>query len=341
MASPVSWAAHELESVVLHKHLKVSWRVSYLALLVGALLPDLAKLPVYGLNIGGHELLKAADGPLYHRGWPGVGPTHSLMFGVLVAVLVHRFTRSAPWAVGMLLGQWSHVLTDTFDSVGCMVFFPFTTQHYSLGMWQYSSQMGRYGDAASYYSGLGAVWDVFWLVVLVLVARRALGADYFRENVESTDDVWPWLRRRFRLSDVTLRAIFRAYVFYGSCRIFGWFLWARLLNPDRGGQYLDWSWGGPAWVDPTPPVRGATTWPGLVGVTAFGIVGVAASTWLAWRLLRRWDRRRRAAVAERPVEPVVGDPTGGRSPTITPAVLAVRSAAPIGDARRSTRPARR
>jgi len=47
----VSWAAHELESYFLQKHVKV--KVSYVAVLLGCLLPDLfTKLPVYGVHIG-------------------------------------------------------------------------------------------------------------------------------------------------------------------------------------------------------------------------------------------------------------------------------------------------
>ena len=320
----MSWAAHELESVLLHKHLKVAWRISYMAILIGALLPDFTKLPVYGLNIAGHELLKADNVVQYHRGWPGMGPTHSLMFGVLVAVVVYLLTRSAPWAIGLMLGQWTHALTDTADTAGCMLFFPFTTQQYSIGMYEYSSQMGRYGDAASYFSGLGGVWDFFWLMVLLLVARRALGERYFREHVEPTDEFWPWLRRRFHAPDLMLRAIFRAYVFYGACRIFGWFLWARFVNPNRGEQYLDWSWGGPGWVTPAPSFVGASTWPGLVGVTVLGAIGVATSTWLAWVLIRRWDRGRLAAAEQWP-EPEVAVAAVG----LTPELPRSSSAAPL------------
>jgi membrane-bound metal-dependent hydrolase YbcI (DUF457 family) len=309
----MSWAAHELESLLLHKHMKVAWRISYMAILVGALLPDFTKLPVYGLSIAGHELLKADNVVQYHRGWPGVGLTHSLMFGVAVAVVVFLLTRSAPWAVGLMLGQWTHVLTDTADTAGCMVFFPFTTQQYSIGMYEYSSQLGRYGDAASYFSGLGGVWDFLWLMMLVLLARRALSGRYFHENVEPTDGFWAWLRRRFHASDVVLRAVFRAYVFYGACRIFGWFLWARLLNPERGEQYLDWSWGGPGWVAPAPEFDGAATWPGLIAVTVLGAAGVAASTWLAFVLLRRWDRKVTAT-----------------TPTVAPAAAAVAGTGPRG-----------
>lgn len=288
----MSWAAHELESVVLHKHLKASWRISYMAILVGALLPDFTKLPVYGLKFGNLEMVKVDNPWQYHRGWPGVGPTHSLLFGVLVGVLVYRFSRSAPWAIGLVIGQWSHALSDACDSVGTMLFFPFSTQHYALGMWAYSPQIGHNGDVASYYSGPGVVWDFLWLVLMLGLAHRALSARYFHENVEPHDPIWTWLRRRFHTPDRVLRAIFRAYVFYGACRIFGWFLWARLLNPNRGTQTLDWSWGGPGWVPSAPSPAGAATRPGLVGVTVLGAAGVAATTWLAWETMRRWARRR-------------------------------------------------
>jgi membrane-bound metal-dependent hydrolase YbcI (DUF457 family) len=287
----MSWAAHELESVVLHKHLKATWRVSYMAILVGALMPDFTKLPVYGLHIGGLDLLQSADPWQYHRGWPGVGFTHSLMFGIVVGALVYALTRSGPWAIGLALGQWSHVLTDTADSVGCMVFFPFTTQHYSFGMWQYGPQMGRYGDTAAYYSSLGGVWDTFWLLILVLFAREALGRRYFHDVVEPADPLWGRLRR-LGLGDLVLRTIFRAYVVYGACRIAGWFLWARLVNPDRGVQVLDWSWGGPSWVEPAPPTAGASTPLGVLGVTLIGVIGVAATIGVVLFLLRALDRVR-------------------------------------------------
>ena len=45
----MSWAAHELESVILHRHMDRTgraWRISYLAILIGALMPDFTKLPV-------------------------------------------------------------------------------------------------------------------------------------------------------------------------------------------------------------------------------------------------------------------------------------------------------
>jgi len=242
----MSWAAHELESYFLQKHLKA--KVSYLAILLGCLLPDLlTKLPVYGIEIEGHQFLKAPTPYQYHRGWPGVGFTHSLAFGAVVAILVLAVTRSRAWFLGLLIGQWAHALTDVFDSAGTMLFFPFTTQHYSTGMWAYAAQEGRYGDAAAYYSSLGGVWDAFWLV-MALTGFQVLRRRFLIERVIPNDPVWPWLTQRFAMPDRVVVAAYRAFFVYGACRILAWFGWARLLNPARGTEVLDWSWGGPFWV---------------------------------------------------------------------------------------------
>ena len=278
----MSWAAHELESYVLQKH--VNAKVSYLAILLGCLLPDLfTKLPVYGWSIGSFTL--KADFPArYHRSWPGVGFTHSLFFGALVALVLLFLTKNRAWALGLLIGQWAHVLTDTFDSVGTMLFFPFTTQHYSTGMWAYAAQAGRYGDSAAYYSSLGGVWDVFWLGVAVsspVVFRRA----YFFDKVVTSDPAWGWLQRRFDLSERALVAMYRAWFVYGACRIFAWFGWARLLNPQRGTQKLDWSWGGPGWVEAVSfPAR---NWGQFTVSTAWGIVALTGALFVLWRLAGR------------------------------------------------------
>jgi membrane-bound metal-dependent hydrolase YbcI (DUF457 family) len=284
----MSWAAHELESYVIQKHLKT--KVSYLAILLGCLAPDLlTKLPVYGLNIGDVTLIKASFPAKYHRGWPGVGPTHSLLFATLIPVIVLAVVRNRAWFVGLLAGIWSHVLTDCFDSVGTMLFFPFTQQHYSTGMWAYASQAGRYGDAAAYYSSFGGVWDLAWLLV-VLANRKVLARSYFFTKVVPEDPAWGWLKRRFRMSDRAMLACYRAFFFYGACRIFAWFAWARLFNPERGTQRLDWSWSGPDWVESVAfPAR---DWGVFAANTARGVVGLAIVFSLCWfAFVRRlWAR---------------------------------------------------
>lgn len=283
----MSWAAHELESYFLQKHTQA--RVSYLAILLGCLLPDLfTKLPVYGWKIGS-VTLKAKVPYQYHRGWPGVGFTHSFMFGVVFALIILAIFKCRPWFVGILIGEFAHVLTDICDSVGTMVFFPATTQHYTIGMWAYASQAGRYGDAAAYYSSLGGVWDLLWLC-LAAVGWKVFTRDFFFGTVVPNDPAWAWLRRKFALSDRAMLAVYRSYFVYGGCRIFGWFLWARLRNPLRGTQTLDWSWGGPAFVNKV--IVHGQGWGRFLQNTAVGIVGVAALMLLIWTLIgkRLWAR---------------------------------------------------
>ncbi|MEO6712678.1 MAG: metal-dependent hydrolase [Mycobacteriales bacterium] len=289
----MSWAAHELESYFIQKH--TTARVSYLAILLGCLLPDLlTKLPVYGVRIGSFSF-KAEVPAEYHRGWPGVGPTHSLLFGVLVAGLVLAGTRNGAWFLGLLLGQWAHALTDTFDSVGTMLFFPFTTQHYTTGMWAYAAQQGRYGDASAYYSSLGGVWDFFWLL-MALTGWKVFTREFFFTKVVPNDPtVWGWLRRRFGLSPTAMVALYRAFFVYGACRMFAWFIWSRTIARDP----LDWSWGGPFWVDKyTHP---AQEWTDFLKNTVVGIVGLSVALWLLWRFVGRplWNRAERAPAPTR------------------------------------------
>ena len=42
-------------------------------------------------------------------------------------------------------------------AIPALALFPFTTQHFTIGMWAYASQEGRYGDAAAYREFV-AVW---------------------------------------------------------------------------------------------------------------------------------------------------------------------------------------
>lgn len=279
----MSWAAHELESYVLKKHIRV--RISYLAILAGCLAPDLiTKTWTYGFTIGGTHY-GASNPAQFHRGWPGVGFTHSLMFGVIIAGAVLMVTKNRAWSLGLLVGMWAHVLTDTFDSIGTMLLFPFSTQHFSTGMWAYAAQQGKYGDAAAYYSSLGGVWDVFWLL-MVLISWRVLTKDYFRDEVIPEDPAWGWLRRKFRMPNKALLALYRAYFFYAVCRIAAWTIWAHAINHSP----WDLSWGGPYYVNKAfiPPGGWGTSPMGLV----FAAAAFALTLVLLWTFLfkRYWDR---------------------------------------------------
>ena len=63
-------------------------------------------------------------------------------------MVVLAVTRSRGWALGILIGQWAHVLTDVADTAGVMPFFPFSTEPVTISMWKHAAAEGRYGDAA-------------------------------------------------------------------------------------------------------------------------------------------------------------------------------------------------
>ncbi len=157
-------------------------------LLLGSYAPDMmSKWFVYGIHIGGWDL-KASDPVQFHRGWPGVGFTHSLLYGVVWALIFWRIFGSRTWAISFLIGTWAHAITDTGDTVGTMLFFPWTV-HIHLGAWAYAGQTGRLTDAAAYFSGPGAVWDLVW-IVLGLWSWRVLTRSYFEEHVFPADAFW-------------------------------------------------------------------------------------------------------------------------------------------------------
>jgi membrane-bound metal-dependent hydrolase YbcI (DUF457 family) len=237
----MSWVSHDLEPYVLQRHLG---RISFVAVLLGSYSPDLlSKWFVYGTGIGGLEL-KAADPAQVHRGWPGLGFTHSLTFGVAIAALIYLATRSRPWALGFVIGQWAHALTDMGDTDGTMLFFPWT-KLFTVGAWSYTTAGGRLADAAAYWSGPGLAWDAVWLV-LALASWRMLKRDFFVTRIAPADPFWGWLGRR--LPERVLLALYRGSFFYGATRMIGWMLWAHVLHD----YPFDLSWGGPHWAADVP-----------------------------------------------------------------------------------------
>ena len=244
----MSWAAHELENFYFLKH--IGQRVSYLGLLAGALAPDvLTKLYTYGFNIGGVHF-QAENPAQFHRGWLGMGWTHSLMAGLFFAGLIYLISRrNKAWFFGVLVGYWAHVTTDITDTAGTMLLWPFYTGNISIGMWAYSAVEGKHGDAIAYYSGLGFVMDMTWLLIVAVFAWRVLSSEYFRTVVRPADPAWGWLERKFALPEPALLAFYRAFFFYGACRIISWSVWVHLVK----GAPWDLSWGGPRWVAPFEP----------------------------------------------------------------------------------------
>jgi membrane-bound metal-dependent hydrolase YbcI (DUF457 family) len=236
----MSWAAHDLEPYVIQKHL--GRRIAFVPLLLGSYAPDLmSKWFVYGIDLFGLEL-KADNPAQFHRGWPGVGFTHSLAFGVVLGAIALAVTRKRIWAFSLVVGQWAHALTDIGDTVGTMLLFPFSTDLVAVGAWAYAGQTGRLTDAGAYFSGLGFVWDGIF-VVWALLSWRVLTRAYFRETIAVADPFWGWAGRY--LSETALLALYRTSFFYGICRWAAWLIWAHVVH----SYPFDVSWGGPHWVD--------------------------------------------------------------------------------------------
>jgi len=235
----MSWAAHDLEPYSIQRHLGI--RVAFIPLLIGSYSPDiLTKWFVYGINVFGVGL-KADQPQDFHRGWPGIGFTHSLFFGIAIALIIYAVSHSRIWAISFMIGQWAHALTDTGDTMGTMLFFPLSLDRVSLGAWQYAGQTGRYVDAAAYYSGLGWVWDGVWVVV-ALFSWRVITRDYFYNVVAAADGTWGWLLRR--IPEEVVISLYRASYFYGITRWVAWLIWAHVIHD----YSFDLSWGGPDWV---------------------------------------------------------------------------------------------
>ncbi len=273
----MSWAAHEFENYFIQKH--VGLKASFLGIALGTFGPDLfTKSFVY-----------ASDDPaMFHRGWPGVGFSHSLLFGVVLATLVLGITRSRNWGLGVLIGQWAHVLTDVADTAGVMPFFPFSTEPVTISMWKHAAVEGRYGDAAAYYSSLGGVWDLFWLVVVVFFAHQTFRHSYFRDVIVPADPrAWGWLHRTLRLPERALLLIYRGLLFYGLGRMMAWFLYAR-FGARTPFQPV---WGGPTYLGPGNDLSDAGPMEVIVRTTIGGVFFVALVL-LLWKLFigRLWAR---------------------------------------------------
>jgi hypothetical protein len=203
-----------------------------------------------------------------------------------VSLIILRTTRSRAWALGFLVGHWAHAVTDINDTVGTMLFFPFSTETISTGMWRYGAYLGGELDGAAYYSGAGGIWDMTWFVIVLLAARVTLTKEYFRTVVRPADPgVWRWLEQNAHIGERGLVALYRGWLFYAGCRITAWTFYARFRVHDP----WDVRWGGPYFVGRSDLSPGPW-WPAFRSA-AVGAVLVAVALSLIWRLCARhwWE----------------------------------------------------
>jgi len=240
----LSWAAHDLEPYVLRA--KLGAKISLPVCLLGSYSPDIAtKWLVYGVSLGG-DRLRVSDPVQFHRGWPGVGFTHSYAFGLLISAIILAVTRNRVLAFSFMIGQWLHVTSDMLDSVGVMAVFPFSTHHVSTDTYAYAGELGRLSDAHAYYTSLGGICDLLF-VLLLIPYWRVLTRDYFDREVITSDPAFIYLRARIGM--LPCRTLYHASAFFGVTSVFGWLIWALVWNR----WHVDWHLGGPNWVPQVGP----------------------------------------------------------------------------------------
>ncbi len=289
----MSWAAHQFEVYAIQAHLpkRMRGKVSFFGIWLGDFMPDfLSKFWVYGITVNGQHYGSLIPHQ-WHRGWPGMGLTHTPALAIVLTAVIFAWRRSRGLSVGFLLGYAAHALTDVNDSVGTMLLFPFSTENWSAQAWAYSATIdgGKYLDAAAYYSSLGLAMDLIWLVV-ALCSWRVLTRQYWQDVVVAAD-VRGWSALGKVLPERALLALYRATFFYGLARLVSWNAWARLVarptidGVTRFGYPIDLSWTGPWWM-PAASLDGVNPW--LVLPAAAALLGaVYAAVVLLWAPMGR------------------------------------------------------
>ena len=292
--------AHELRVRILARHMDRTgrvWRVvSYLAIprCAHARLHEVARLWPAHRPVGTDQGSGTVDVPQGMAGIRPYGP--SLVAGILAS---SPCTSSPERAGGASASHrlWSHVLTDTADSVGAMMFFPSrpSTTASACGSTRRSrAATGMLPRTTPVSAGHGT-----WL------AR----ADVAPGPRRPPSAVLPRQRRPrpIRLGDAPAQVPDAPIMCDGRSprlrRVRGGEarrmvpVGRRLLNPEAGhrddGPVLD---GGAGLGGGPTPFQVASTWGGFAVATIVGIVGTALTAYVAWRLMSRLPERHRSVV---------------------------------------------
>ncbi|MFA7681610.1 MAG: metal-dependent hydrolase [Candidatus Peribacteraceae bacterium] len=120
----MSVTAHFTEQFLLKK--SYPW-LNFRWLLIGAYAPDGWGMSKVLMTLTGNRDI--------HRmilfGW-----SHSLMGMLVIATPVFLYNKRA--SISFLVSGWLHVLTDTLDSIGTKLFFPFSNKLISLNIWPWT-----------------------------------------------------------------------------------------------------------------------------------------------------------------------------------------------------------
>jgi len=110
----------------------------------------------------------------YHR-LPPIGIGHTFPVPGVIAIAIWLL-KGKTEAISFYVGAVSHVISDTLDSVGCMLLYPFSTKLFPAGLWVYTVQEGLWNDLVSFYTqpwGLGIeLFFGIWASVIIIKDKR-------------------------------------------------------------------------------------------------------------------------------------------------------------------------
>jgi len=165
VSTEMSVTAHLTEQFVLKNRFG---RLNFKWLVVGAYFPD-----GWGID----RLFMAFD-PGMHRDI-GFGWLHSLPVPFLLALPVLFIFGRWP-AFSFWLSMELHVLTDTFDTLGVKLFWPFSEVKYSLGIYPWHDR-GTWVDLYGFFTSYPALlFEGFFLIWAVRVIRDNGHGHFFR-----------------------------------------------------------------------------------------------------------------------------------------------------------------
>ena len=270
-----------------------------MAILIGALMPDFTNLSVMACTSGSYwELIKAPEPWMYHRGWPGSGPTHSLVAG---SSLRRPCTSSPGAAVGH---RRSHRLLVARPDA----YRRLRRRHDVLPVHDPALQHRHVEQLVAAGPSLrgccqGAPTPARWhgrglalVLMLLLAATSSLRSTSTPTSsrpirsggCSSTSSGCPIMcdGRSFAPMSCTMG---RRGSSDGSC--------ARRRST-RSGAPRRWTCPGRdrAGAEAPPRFQVASTWGGFAVATIVGIVGTALTAYVAWRLMSRLPERHRSVV---------------------------------------------
>ena len=166
---------------------------------------------VYGIHIGGWDL-KASDPVQFHRGWPGVGFTHSLLYGVVISPPLLAAAREQDLGDQLSdrpVGARDHRhRRHGRDDAALPVDDPHPLRR--VGVRGPDRARDRCGGLLQWSR---RVWDAVWIVYGIF-SWRVLTRSYFEQHVFTADEFWS--RANKYLPMAALLVVYRAAFFYGN-----------------------------------------------------------------------------------------------------------------------------